>query len=280
MTLNRCAVSWHEVYYADSFLELQNLEDGQFDVIITDPPYNEHVQDNQISGTDVAHNGGGIGIPHVELPFAPLEDYTFGADLVRIARRWALVFCAVEDFGEFKRAVPDAYVRGGIWYKPNAQGQMTGDRPAACYEGISILHRPGQKVWNGHGSYGLWPCNSTRGEKDRHPNQKPLDLCLKLVALFSNRGETVFDPFCGSGRIGEACKLLDRNYVGWDLPEHDEKRIIRVKEGDNWKHQTIVVREDWVKKAHERLSAVTGAYTDEKALALCKARKADILEAS
>ncbi len=148
-------MSWAVEYCEDSFTELKQIPDGEFDVVLTDPPYNAHVQNNQISGTDVKTNGGGIGVPHIELPFAPLDGYDFAQDLVRVAKRWALSFCAVEDFGEFKRAVHEAYVRGGIWYKPNAQGQMTGDRPAACYEGISIMHGPGKKIWNGRGSYGL-----------------------------------------------------------------------------------------------------------------------------
>jgi len=271
-------VSFDIEYCEDSFATLREIPTGEFDVVITDPPYNAHVQANQISGTDVARNGGGIGVPHIDLAFPPLDNYTFGAELVRIAKRWTLIFCAVEDFGEFKRASPEAYVRGGLWAKPNAQGQMTGDRPAACYEGISILHSPVKKVWNGRGSYGLWPCNGTRGEKDRHPNQKPLDLCLKLVALFSNRGETVFDPFCGSGRIGEACVLLGRNYVGFDWPEHDAVRI--VNEGSTRKKVTF--REDWVVKARARLAAaeVAEPWTDEAALALCRFKKADILEDS
>lgn len=284
-------MSWAIEYCADSFAELAHVPTGEFDVVLTDPPYNAHVQNNQISGTDVKHNGGGIGVPHIELPFAPLAGYDFARDLVRVAKRWALSFCAVEDFGELKRAVGEDYKRGGIWYKPNAQGQMTGDRPAACYEGIAIMHGPVRKMmWNGHGSYGLWPCNGTRGEKGRHPNQKPLALALKLVALFTNRGETVFDPFCGSGRIGEACVLLGRNYVGFDLPEHDEVRIVHAvlapdASGDcKYMRRKITVREDWVVRARGRLVDTqntvnqNGGWTDEAALKLCTAKKSEILE--
>lgn len=256
-------MSFRVEYCEDSFAYLKKIPLGSCDVVLTDPPFNEHVQKNQISGTAMkAHvEGGSGGIPHIELPFAPLAGYDWVPDIVRVARRWAISFCAVEDFGEFKRAAPDAYVRGGIWYKPNAQGQMTGDRPAACYEGLAILHGPSKKIWNGRGSYGLWPCNSTRGEKDRHPNQKPRDLLLKLLALFTMRGETVFDPYCGSGRIGEACVLLGRHYVGLNEPRDDDGI-------------------DWVVRARARLEAAASAepWTDEAALKLCTARKVDILE--
>ena len=245
----------------DSFEHLRALPSQSVDVVITDPPYDEHTQNNQVSGTAMRKWVNGeiqsSGIPKKTLPFDPLADYAFVPDLVRIASRWTIIFSTVEAFGEMKRVAPESWVRGCIWYKPNAQGQMTGDRPAACYEGISVLHGPSKKVWNGRGSYGLWPCNSTRGEPDRHPNQKPLSLCLKLVALFSNRGELVFDPFAGSGRIGEACAMLGRRYIGFDDSA------------------------EWVAKANARIASVSPQYfSDEDALELCKARNVDMIDTS
>jgi site-specific DNA-methyltransferase (adenine-specific) len=201
----------------DSFVDMRKLTDGAYDVIITDPPYSAHVQSNLCSGSLV----GTKNVPKYELPFEPLKDYAWLTDAIRIAKRWALSFCDLEAFGLIKGVCPNEYVRGGVWYKSNAMGQLTADRPATAYEGVAILHglrgeaHP-KKRWNGRGSYGIWRCNGTRGKKDRHPNEKPLDFCLKLVALFTERGETVFDPFCGSGAIGEACLRLGRNYVGWD----------------------------------------------------------------
>ena len=242
----------------DSFDTLTRAPDSCFDVTITDPPYDEHTQANQISGTAMRKHvlGGSGAVPRVELPFAPLTGYEFTKDLVRCSKRWAIVFCAVEAFGDLRRMHgTDVYRRGAFWYKPNAQGQMSGDRPAIAGEGIACLHRAGRPVWNGRGSYGFWPCNGTRGEKGRHPNQKPLDLCLKLVALFSSRGEEIFDPFCGSGRIGEAALLLGRKYFGLDqAPE-------------------------WIEKASARLASVAfGSVSDEQAMLLCTAKKSEILE--
>lgn len=249
-----------------SFETLKTVRDQSVDVVLTDPPYNAIVQKNLVSGTAMKRHveGGGTGgIPRIELPFAPLEQYDFARDLVRVARRWAIAFCAVEDFGEYLRAVtPKQWIRGGIWYKPNSCGQLTGDRPKAAYEGLAIMHNPSKKQWNARGSFGHWTaelddehhfiCNGTRGEPNRHPNQKPLRLCLELVAKFTNRGETVLDPFAGSGRIGEACLALGRKYIGF---ERDPA---------------------WVKIATERLNALEvpfGAISDEACLRLCGSPK-------
>jgi len=208
-------------YCADSFAFTKAASFGEVDAIITDPPYSAHVHENLCSGSLV----GTKAVPKYELPFAPLkaslEGYAWLDDAVRMAKRWVISFCDLEAFGLIKGVQPEAYVRGGVWYKANAMGQLTKDRPATAFEGIACLHgekdegHP-KKRWNGRGSYGIWRANGTRGKKDRHPNEKPIDLCLKLVALFSERGETVFDPFCGSGAIGEACVRLGRNYIGLD----------------------------------------------------------------
>lgn len=258
-----------------SFESLKAMRDASVDVVITDPPYNETVHKNIISGTAmksyVDGGGGPGGVPRIDLPFPPLESYEFAADLVRVARRWALSFCAVEDFGEYRRAVGHKqWIRGGIWYKPNSSGQMSGDRPKAAYEGIAIMHRPTCKVWNGRGSFGVWNteeidddefyyvCNGTRGEPERHVNQKPLKLCLELVAKFSGRGETVLDLFAGSARIGEACHALGRHYIGL---ERDP---------------------EWVERGRARLAAVAaripfGAISDDRCLRLCASPKSSDL---
>ena len=152
-------------------------------------------------------------------------------------------------FGRYQDAFGKSYVRGSVWAKSNAMGQLTGDRPATAFEGIAWLHGPRpekvKKRWNGRGSYGIWSCNGTRGKKGRHPNEKPLDLALKLVALCSERGETIFDPFCGSAAIGEACVRLGRGYIGLDFDPI------------------------WVARARERLASPLAPMADEQALSLC-----------
>lgn len=47
-----------------------------------------------------------------------------------------------------------------------------------------------------------------------HPTQKPVELMADLVSLFSRAGDTVLDPFAGSGSTGEACVSLGRRFLG------------------------------------------------------------------
>lgn len=50
-----------------------------------------------------------------------------------------------------------------------------------------------------------------------HPTAKPAALCAYLVALATREGQTVLDPFCGSGSTGVACARIGRNFVGVEL---------------------------------------------------------------
>lgn len=46
-----------------------------------------------------------------------------------------------------------------------------------------------------------------------HPNQKPVTAITPLIEAFSKPGDTVLDPFCGSGTTGVAAKLCNRRFV-------------------------------------------------------------------
>ena len=47
-----------------------------------------------------------------------------------------------------------------------------------------------------------------------HPTQKPVALMAYMVQTYSNEGETILDPYMGSGTTGEACMNLGRDFIG------------------------------------------------------------------
>jgi len=58
---------------------------------------------------------------------------------------------------------------------------------------------------------------------NRHCCVKPVHLMSWLVRLVSKKGDTVLDPFMGSGTTGVACKELGRNFIGIEIsPQYFE----------------------------------------------------------
>lgn len=56
-------------------------------------------------------------------------------------------------------------------------------------------------------------------QKDRlHPSQKPVELMEKLIAKHPD-SKVVLDPYAGSGSTLQACKNLDKEYIGIELDE-------------------------------------------------------------
>lgn len=53
----------------------------------------------------------------------------------------------------------------------------------------------------------------------KHPTQKPLALLARIIMASTQKGEWVFDPFCGSSTTGIAANLLGRRYLGIDKEE-------------------------------------------------------------
>ncbi len=60
----------------------------------------------------------------------------------------------------------------------------------------------------------------------------PDELAYRIVKLFSYVGETVLDPFCGSGTTMKISRLLKRNSCGIEIIR-DLEPTIRIKLGFN-----------------------------------------------
>lgn len=202
----------------DPVTGMASLADKSVDHCITDPPYEAEAHTLQ---RRVKRDGG---VMEVEaLAFDPIGDEarrSAGLHFGRIARRWVLVFCQVEAAMKWKEAMGaggSVYRRTCVWVKPDGMPQYSGDRPGMGYESIVACHAEGRSRWNGGGQHGVWAVNKNEqvGGND-HPTQKPVALMEKLVRLFTDPGDTILDPFAGSGTTGVACIRLGRNFIGFE----------------------------------------------------------------
>ena len=215
-------------YYEDSAVQLfwgdcrEILPQlGPVDHVITDPPYDDVTHSR--GGSAVRRYDGGPDIPVI--PFAPLEDVEpLAFELARLIRRWALIFCAVRQIHVWTDALEGRGLRVPrvmVWVKPDASPQFSGDRPGHGYEPIIVAHAKGKTRWNGGGHRGvLEHMRIDRASGWCHPTQKPEKLIRELVTLFTDEGETILDPFAGSGTTAVAAKRLGRRCI---LIEREEK---------------------------------------------------------
>ena len=80
------------------------------------------------------------------------------------------------------------------------------------------------------------------------PTKLPAELIKKILLYSSEEGDIVLDPFLGSGQVAVISKMLDRQYIGFEIvkeyyefaKERLEKNIYRIKEeGKDIKSQTL-----------------------------------------
>lgn len=90
----------------------------------------------------------------------------------------------------------------------------------------------------------------------KHPTQKTLRLLYRIILASTNEGDTILDPFSGSGTTGIAANLLKRKYIGIEqdkkfcelslsrraaLEDPDERKKLSEKMRENPQETTVLV---------------------------------------
>jgi site-specific DNA-methyltransferase (cytosine-N4-specific) len=112
------------------------------------------------------------------------------------------------------------YLRSTIvWEKPSAVEPTRLDRPAVSHEYLFLFsnseiytaHQPGAAWW----SHSVW--RITQDREALHPAAFPRELAARCIVVGSRAGDTVLDPFMGSGTVAHVCKSMARNFIGCEL---------------------------------------------------------------
>jgi site-specific DNA-methyltransferase (adenine-specific) len=78
------------------------------------------------------------------------------------------------------------------------------------------LKNPGKQMRS------VWSIVTPKAREKRHgkhPTQKPEELLERVILSSTNPGDTVLDPFCGSGTTGVVAIRHGRTFIGIDLEE-------------------------------------------------------------
>jgi site-specific DNA-methyltransferase (adenine-specific) len=73
--------------------------------------------------------------------------------------------------------------------------------------------------WQNWAINSIWEMNPARAKKEGHPAPFPEELPRRLIKLYSFVGDTVLDPFMGTGTTLSVAKELGRNSIGFEISE-------------------------------------------------------------
>lgn len=190
---------------------------GTVDAVMTDPPYSQTTHSNTKS------NRGAAGTGVAAIDFAAI-DFAAIDHLLRLLHGkcdgWIVANMDWRHIAELARKTRDDWelVRFGVWVKTNPMPQISADRPANGWDGIAYIFPVGKKkYWHGGGMHGNWI--GPLVTDGAHPTGKPLAMLCQWVDRFTTWGQTVLDPFMGSGTTGHACALHGRKFIGIEREE-------------------------------------------------------------
>ena len=132
-----------------------------------------------------------------------------------------------------------------VWFKRNATPLMARNRFAPSTELIWVAskskhyffdYEAAKQMNGGKQMRNLWEINAER-HKTNHPAEKPESLLTRIMTIGSQPGDTVLDPFMGSGTTGVVAERLRRNFIGFETdPEYFRTASNRIDQA----RQTVV----------------------------------------
>jgi adenine-specific DNA-methyltransferase len=182
----------HNIDCRDGFDE---IEPGTIDCIITDPPYLEEVFTSAYStlaeGANRILKPGGFVASYCGIYFLPRVLAIFEG--VQGLQYW-WTYAQLNGPGQ---------PRPMMWHKKSINSW----KPV-------IIYSKG-KARSPEGYY--FDVISGRSEKLYHQWQQSISEAIALIRRFCPEGGTVCDPFCGSGTVPLAAKLLNRDFIGFEI---------------------------------------------------------------
>jgi DNA modification methylase len=83
--------------------------------------------------------------------------------------------------------------------------------------------------------------SDTGGDQAPHPTQKPVQFVADLMKNSTDVGDTVLDPFMGSGTTAVAAIQNNRDYVGFELDGENYRDVIerRISEAKRQREASV-----------------------------------------
>lgn len=231
----------NQIIQGDCVEVLNSLPENSVDLIFADPPYNLQLQQD-------------LWRPNMTKVDAVDDDWDqFGSfqDYDNFSRRW-LAACRrvlkpngtiwvigsyhnIYRVGAIMQDLGYWILNDVIWLKTNPMPNFRGVRFTNAHETLlwASKSKESRYTFNHHAMKAVnddlqmrsdWELPICSGVerlkvngKKAHSTQKPEALLYRVILSSSNPGDTVLDPFFGSGTTGAVAKKLHRNWIGIEL---------------------------------------------------------------
>ncbi len=169
-----------ELICGDSLKVMRGFADKSFDLVLTDPPYPDYYA----------------------------EEYKYREGILDFLKELP---CRQFIFWSAKVDFPLDYTAIHIWNKQRGVGSE--------YE--RIFERNGEKNYKLYTYFSIdsYRAKIAKEQWTTHPSQKPERLIQRLIEDSTEIGDTILDPFMGSGTTLVAAKYLNRNATGIEISE-------------------------------------------------------------
>ena len=248
------------IYNAD-FLKISCIEEGTIDLTVTSPPYNVGIKysshDDKMSYEDylyftkewlnkcyrLAKEDGRLCL-NIPLDKNKGGQQSVCADITTIAKEVGWRYHATVIWNEQNISRRTAW---GSWLSASAPYVI------APVEVIIVLYKNRWKRITNNGksnitkdefvkwTNGVWDFSGESKKRIGHPAPFPVELPRRCIKLFTFVGDTVLDPFLGSGSTLIACVLTDRKGIGIEIDKNycDIAKRRLIKEASIWQSKLI-----------------------------------------
>lgn len=209
---------------------------GHFDHIISDPPYERLMHDAKGAAARRIRTDGRQEIKPLDFSSIDGIRAPFVSLASEVCTGWFVAFCTPEGVGKWADEINSSsmkYKRACVWIKPDSTPQLNGQGPAMGAENfVCAWAGSGYARWNAGGKRGVYRHIVNPADREgSHPTEKPWRLFVEILTDFTNAGQSVLDPFMGSGTALVACQKLGRSGTGIEIdPEYFEVACRRVDE--------------------------------------------------
>lgn len=220
-----------KLFHGNVFNVIKTIPDNSIDMIFSDPPYN-------LSGN------GFLTVKNGKPVACDKGEWDMIDDINSFNRQW-LTECKriLSDHGTLwvsgtlhnhpsigvlLKELDFWIINDIIWFKRNATPLLSKNRLVPSTELVWLASKTkkyyfdydkAKEINGGKQMKNLWDIPAER-HLTEHPTEKPETLLTRIILLGSKEGDTILDPFMGSGTTGVVSRRLKRNFIGIEINDN------------------------------------------------------------